>query len=141
MHVCIHTFTYMHAHVHDLCASDSFMSWSKTLIHTYIHTYIYTYADVSVSFRSVPYSGTFWSKSQFASLGELIIDLGMCIEGINTFSVSLFFFVYASLRDLIHGYIHTHIYTYVHVHFTYVHTYILTHTHTCVAWQILARVQ
>lgn len=46
------------------------------------------FADVSMSFRSIPYSGTFWRKKYDASAGELIIDLGEYVQGIDTFSVS-----------------------------------------------------
>jgi hypothetical protein len=42
---------------------------------------------VSLSYRGVPYSGTFWRKKAAAGIGELIIDLGKVVVGIDTFSI------------------------------------------------------
>lgn len=42
---------------------------------------------VSLSYRRVPYSGTFWKKKAAAGKGEIVIDLGKVVEDIDTFSV------------------------------------------------------
>lgn len=42
---------------------------------------------VSLSFRQVPYSGTLWSRPNPLSTGILVIDLGLFVEGMDTFSV------------------------------------------------------
>jgi len=42
---------------------------------------------VTLSYRQEPLSGTFWSKSNPASTGVLIIDLGQYVEDIDTFSI------------------------------------------------------
>jgi hypothetical protein len=42
---------------------------------------------VSLSYRQEPCSGTWWRKWNFASTGVVVIDLGECVQGLNTFAV------------------------------------------------------